>query len=145
MPKPVFRYPLSYIAFHTYAFTGEAPVRQSTGACANRCGQRRRGVSADGFPSRPRHSGSWLLHGSSCMPPGAQGAANGVLPHCAGFMRNEFAGTTGWGCPCASQPGGCGGECSLSGDDVLSYYEIMDVSTALRHGITPCGRRRTAR
>jgi hypothetical protein len=46
-------------------------------------------------------------------------------------MRNEFAGTTGWGCPCASQPGGCGGECSLSGDDVLSYYEIMDVSTAL--------------
>jgi hypothetical protein len=69
MPGPIFRYPMSYISFHTYAFTG--------------------------------------------------------------FMRNEFEGTQGWGCPCASQPGGCppGQEaCSLSGADVLSYYEIMDIN-----------------
>ena len=24
-----------------------------------------------------------------------------------GFMNNEFAGTTGWRCPCTAQPGGC--------------------------------------
>lgn len=44
-------------------------------------------------------------------------------------MHNEFDGTSGWGCPCAEQPGGCpvGPPCSLTGDDVLGYYEIMDL------------------
>lgn len=68
MPGPIFRYPLSYISFHTYAFTG--------------------------------------------------------------FMRNEFEGTEGWGCPCESQPGGCGVAvaCEVSGQDVLEYYEIMNIN-----------------
>jgi hypothetical protein len=61
MPKPVFRYPLSYLSFHTYAFIG--------------------------------------------------------------FMRNEFEGTDGWGCPADPSPA-----CSLSGAEVLEYYEIMDIN-----------------
>lgn len=59
MPAPIFRYPLSYISFHTYAFTG--------------------------------------------------------------FMRNEFEGTDGWGDPNGAP------NVTVSGDDVLSYYEIMDI------------------
>ncbi len=44
-----------------------------------------------------------------------------------GFMNNEFAGTTGWGCPCSAQPGGCppqlgGDACTLDGDAVLQYW-----------------------
>lgn len=67
LPNPIFRYPLTYISFHTYSFIG--------------------------------------------------------------FMRNEFEGTEGWGCPCAEQPGGClTPNCSLSGDEVLNYYEIMNIN-----------------
>lgn len=66
MPRPIFRYPLSYISFQTFAFTG--------------------------------------------------------------FMRNEFQGTDGWECPCSQQAEGCRDEnCSLTGDDVLGYYEIMNI------------------
>ena len=57
MPQPIFRYPLSYISFHTYAFTG--------------------------------------------------------------FMRSQFEGTDGWGSP--------DGTTTVSGDDVLNYYEIMNI------------------
>lgn len=60
MPKPIFRYPLSYISFHTYAFTG--------------------------------------------------------------FMRNEFEGTDGWGSPTGET------DVTLTGDDVLNYYEIMNIN-----------------
>ena len=60
MPKPIFRYPLSYISFHTFAFTG--------------------------------------------------------------FMRNEFEGTGDWGCP-ENNTGKC-----WTGDQVLDYYEIMDIN-----------------
>ena len=59
MPKPIFRYPLSYISFHTYAFTG--------------------------------------------------------------FMRNEFEGTTGWESP--MDPA-----IEWTGDQVLQYYEIMNIN-----------------
>jgi hypothetical protein len=58
MPQPIFRYPLSYISFHTYAFTG--------------------------------------------------------------FMRNEFLGTDGWGSPT--------GNGTVTGQEVLDYYEIMDIN-----------------
>jgi hypothetical protein len=50
-----------------------------------------------------------------------------ILLH-AGFMRNEFEGTSGWGCPCAEQPGGCAFPCSFSGEDVLTYYAIIDIN-----------------
>ena len=36
-----------------------------------------------------------------------------------GMMANEFLGTSGWGCPCEIQPRGCGGPCSIKGEDVL--------------------------
>lgn len=39
-----------------------------------------------------------------------------------GFMQNEFAGTQGWGCPCSATPAGCGGPCTLSGQDILDYW-----------------------
>lgn len=46
-----------------------------------------------------------------------------------GFLHNEFDHTQGWGCPCSAQPGGCppalgGSECSLSGEDVLRYWQV---------------------
>lgn len=69
LPKPIFRYPLTYMSYHTFSFIG--------------------------------------------------------------FMRNEFENTDGWGCPCAEQPGpgGCANtQCSLSGDAVLNYYEIMNIN-----------------
>ena len=60
MPKPIFRYPLSYISFHTFAFTG--------------------------------------------------------------FMRNEFEGSGDvWGSP-------TGNNVTWTGDEVLDYYEIMDIN-----------------
>ena len=65
MPQPIFRYPLSYISFHTFAFTG--------------------------------------------------------------FMRNEFEGTTGWQCPIGIAGEAAPVNCSLTGDDVLHYYEIMNI------------------
>ncbi len=48
-----------------------------------------------------------------------------------GFMRNEFSGTHGWGCPCSSQPGGCpaelgGSACRLTGEQVLEYWDVPD-------------------
>lgn len=44
-----------------------------------------------------------------------------------GFMRNEFDGTDGWGCPCSRQPGGCppqlgGAACRMDGAAVLDYW-----------------------
>jgi hypothetical protein len=36
-----------------------------------------------------------------------------------GMMSNEFAGSSGWGCPCEITPKGCGGPCEISGEDVL--------------------------
>lgn len=47
----------------------------------------------------------------------------------AGFMNNQFADTTGWGCPCSAQPGGCpasmgGANCTLTGEEVLAYWGI---------------------
>lgn len=33
MPKPIFRYPLSYMAFHTYAFNGE-PLAMASYTCS---------------------------------------------------------------------------------------------------------------
>lgn len=42
-------------------------------------------------------------------------------------MRNEFLGTEGWECPCAVQPQGCGGPCSVDGQAVLAYYDILDL------------------
>lgn len=65
MPQPIFRYPLSYISFETWSFTG--------------------------------------------------------------FMRNEFEGTAGWQCPTGLPGGEALTNCSLTGADVLGYYEIMDV------------------
>jgi hypothetical protein len=46
-----------------------------------------------------------------------------------GFMRNEFEGTHGWGCPCTSQPGGCsdaqgGAACKMDGAAVLHYWDV---------------------
>jgi len=65
MPKPIFRYPLSYISFHTFAFVG--------------------------------------------------------------FMRNEFTGDTAWQCPCAPNSP-CDTNCTLTNDQVLQYYEIMNIN-----------------
>lgn len=65
MPKPIFRYPLSYLSYHTFSFTG--------------------------------------------------------------FMRNEFEGTEGWGCP-PDASGVVPATCSVPGSAVLQYYEIMDVN-----------------
>ena len=74
LPDPILRYPLSYISYHTYAFTG--------------------------------------------------------------FMKNEFDGTVGWGCPApAISDDGSAGACSVSGWDVLSYYEIMDIDKWATVGI----------
>lgn len=41
-------------------------------------------------------------------------------------MNNEFAGTTGWGCPCEKFPGGCGGPCTLDGSDILKYWGVPE-------------------
>lgn len=46
-----------------------------------------------------------------------------------GFMHNEFDGNDGWACPCSAQPGGCppalgGGSCSLTGAQVLAYWDV---------------------
>lgn len=65
MPKPIFRYPLSYISYHTFSFTG--------------------------------------------------------------FMRNEFEGTSGWGCP-PTVNGTVDPSCSMDGQAILNYYEIMDIN-----------------
>lgn len=35
-----------------------------------------------------------------------------------GLMSNEFLGTDGWGCPCEIQKGGCGGPCTITGEEV---------------------------
>ena len=64
--QPIFRYPLSYMAYHTYSFTG--------------------------------------------------------------FMRNQFEGTAGWGCPNGQPAGSVGCLEGLTGQDVLAYYEIMDIN-----------------
>ena len=43
----------------------------------------------------------------------------------AGFMHNEFDGTSGWECPCALQPGGCPVKaCSLSGEQVVDTWTL---------------------
>lgn len=77
LPGPVLRYPLSYVAYHTYAFTG--------------------------------------------------------------FMKNEFEGTAGWGCPTPTTTStGSNGTCSVSGTDVLAYYEIMDIGKWATFGILAC-------
>lgn len=44
-----------------------------------------------------------------------------------GFMRNEFQGTTGWGCPCLD-PNNCDTECVFSGQQVLNYYAVLDIN-----------------
>jgi len=51
------------------------------------------------------------------------------------FMNVEFKGTTGWECPCATQPGGCLSPCSLSGEDVLSMWDVKDRSYGFDVGI----------
>jgi hypothetical protein len=48
-----------------------------------------------------------------------------------GFMRNEFEGTHGWGCPCTAQPGGCspaqgGDACTMDGAAVLRYWDVPE-------------------
>ena len=48
-----------------------------------------------------------------------------------GFMHNEFDRTSGWGCPCSAQPGGCsaamgGAACRMTGEDVLRYWDVPD-------------------
>jgi len=60
LPQPVWRYPLHYMSFHSYAF--------------------------------------------------------------GGFMQNEFAGTDGWGCPCAETAAGCPAPCTMTGDEILDYW-----------------------
>ena len=65
MPQPIFRYPLSYIAFHTFSFTG--------------------------------------------------------------FMENEFQGGQQFQCP-PSFSGQVDPNCFVSGEQVLAYYEIMDIN-----------------
>jgi len=53
------------------------------------------------------------------------------------FMNEEIEGTTGWECPCTVQPGGCPGGpgCSLSGEDVLSMWDVKDRSYGYDVGI----------
>jgi ABC-type multidrug transport system permease subunit len=75
MPKPIFRYPLSYMSYHTFSFIG--------------------------------------------------------------FMRNEFEGTSGWGCP-PGLDGVAPASCGLNGDLVLSYYEIMDINKWICMVILAC-------
>ena len=46
-----------------------------------------------------------------------------------GFVKNEFDGTHGWGCPCSSMAGGCppalgGSACELEGTDILAYWDV---------------------
>lgn len=44
----------------------------------------------------------------------------------AGFMNNEFQGTSGWACPCSVQPGGCSNPtCTLTGAEVVASYELF--------------------
>lgn len=67
LPNPILRYPLSYISFHTFAFSG--------------------------------------------------------------FMRNEFEGTSGWGCPQVNfdSTETDNAQCSITGEDVLQYWSILDI------------------
>ena len=46
-----------------------------------------------------------------------------------GFVKNEFDGTHGWGCPCSAMAGGCpaalgGAACELEGTDILAYWDV---------------------
>ncbi|KAG2436775.1 hypothetical protein HXX76_006299 [Chlamydomonas incerta] len=83
LPAPVWRYPMHYIAYHSYTF--------------------------------------------------------------AGFMHNEFDGTTGWRCPCYDQPQGCGpafdppsAPCTMTGQQVLDYWTLSNTNKWVDIGIQ-CG------
>ncbi|KAG2485433.1 hypothetical protein HYH03_015813 [Edaphochlamys debaryana] len=82
LPDPVWRYPMHYISYHSYAF--------------------------------------------------------------AGFMKNEFDGTSGWLCPCYTQAGGCGAgfsapggpnPCTMTGQDILDYWTISGLNKWIDLGI----------
>lgn len=111
MPAPIFRYPLSYISCE--------PSDGCWGAAAlGACRWGRRAVAASsclrvsrGCPGRPR---------------GAPDRDAPIADHTwsfTGFMRNEFEGSSGWGCPPDSDglpPPTCGPtNQGLSGNAVL--------------------------
>ncbi|KAK9818551.1 hypothetical protein WJX74_006208 [Apatococcus lobatus] len=51
-----------------------------------------------------------------------------------GFMKNEFVGTDGWGCPCSIMANGCsimavgGSERRFSGEQVLASYDVWSLN-----------------
>jgi hypothetical protein len=51
------------------------------------------------------------------------------------FMINEFQGNRTFECPCAIMPGGCGGPCRYSGEQVLAQASIPDRSFAFLMGM----------
>jgi hypothetical protein len=97
LPKAVWRYPLHYAAFHSYAFAGGAWLGwPAAAALLAGCARYSRRSSP-----RPAHSP-------------------------AGYMHNEFDGTTGWQCPCALQPGQlqCPADCTLTGEQVVAAWAL---------------------
>ncbi|KAG2444072.1 hypothetical protein HYH02_009015 [Chlamydomonas schloesseri] len=63
----------------------------------------------------------------------------------AGFMHNEFDGTTGWGCPCYDMPQGCGAAyeppnppCTMTGQEVIEYWTLANTNKWVDIGIQ-CG------